>query len=135
MLLTEKELTYVNEQLLGRLATSNREGVLHVCPVGFRWNDDLGTIDIGGFRLRSTLKYQNVQANPNASFVIDDLASTDPWLPRGVEFRGIAEALDTGGREVNARFGPELIRLHPRRIRAWGIDGDPYGKANSRSVP
>jgi pyridoxamine 5'-phosphate oxidase family protein len=135
MLLTENELAYVNGQLLGRLATANGQGVLHVCPVGFRWNDELGTIDIGGRDLPPSLKYRNVQANPNAAFVVDDLASIDPWSPRGIEFRGTAEALDTGGTELNPRFGPELIRLHPRRIRSWGVDGNPYGPANSRSVP
>ena len=45
--------------------------------------------------------------------VIDDLASTDPWRPRGIEVRGRAEA-------VNAPRA--LIRIHPRRIVSWGID-------------
>jgi pyridoxamine 5'-phosphate oxidase family protein len=135
MLLTEKELAYVKSQRLGRLATSNAQGVLHVCPVGFRWNEELGTIDIGGLNLPPSLKYRNVKARPSASFVIDDLASTDPWLPRGIEFRGTAQALDSGGTEVMPHFGPELIRLQPRHIHAWGIDGEPYGPANSRKVP
>ena len=133
MVLTEKELTYVTSQRLGRLATSNARGVLHVCPVGFRWNDQEGSIDIGGIDLRPSLKFRNAQTNPNASFVIDDVASTDPWTPRGIEFRGTAETLPTGGAEVNPRFGPDLIRIRPHRIRAWGIDGGPY-EANSRRV-
>lgn len=133
-MLTEKELAYVNGQRLGRLATSNARGVLHVCPVGFRWNDRDGTIDIGGINLPPSLKFRNVQANSNASFVIDDVASIDPWTPRGIEFRGTAETRATGGTDVNPRFGPELIRIRPHRIRAWGIEGSSY-EANSRRVP
>ena len=34
--------------------------------------------------------------------MIDDLASTDPWTPRGLEVRGTAELHDTGGPE---KFG------------------------------
>jgi pyridoxamine 5'-phosphate oxidase family protein len=43
--------------------------------------------------------------------VIDDLASTDPWRPRGVEVRGRAEALDE----------PTIIRIHPERVVSWGL--------------
>jgi len=45
--------------------------------------------------------------------VIDDLASTDPWRPRGVEIRGRAEAIETPR---------ALIRIHLERIISWGID-------------
>jgi pyridoxamine 5'-phosphate oxidase family protein len=45
--------------------------------------------------------------------VIDDLATVDPWRPRGVEVRGRAEALD-GDRP--------LIRVHPERVVSWGLD-------------
>jgi pyridoxamine 5'-phosphate oxidase family protein len=43
--------------------------------------------------------------------VIDDLASVDPWRPRGVEVRGRAE--------VSAPR--PMIRIHPDRIVSWGI--------------
>ena len=47
-----------------------------------------------------------------AAIVIDDLASVDPWRPRGVEVRGRAEALTD----------PQpMIRIHPDRIVSWGI--------------
>jgi pyridoxamine 5'-phosphate oxidase family protein len=57
--------------------------------------------------------------------VIDDLASTDPWRPRGIEVRGRAETLD-GARP--------LIRIHPERIVSWGIESEEMGKRHSRSV-
>ena len=47
---TEKEIAYFTSQRLGRLATVNSQGELHVVPVGFTYNADLDTIDIGGVR-------------------------------------------------------------------------------------
>ena len=54
--------------------------------------------------------------------MIDDLASTDPWRPRGIEVRGRAEALEAPR---------PLIRIDPLRIVSWGID--PRGRL-SRAV-
>jgi len=48
---------------------------------------------------------------PQSSF--DDLASTDPWRPRGIEIGGRAETIT----EPQA-----LIRIHPDRVIAWGLD-------------
>jgi pyridoxamine 5'-phosphate oxidase family protein len=41
------------ERRLGRLATADSSGLPHVVPVGWRYNPELGTIDITGSR-RST---------------------------------------------------------------------------------
>ena len=49
-----------------------------------------------------------------AAFVVDDVLP--PWQPRGVEVRGRAEVFVDGGRDVNAGFGAELIRLHPEHV-------------------
>jgi pyridoxamine 5'-phosphate oxidase family protein len=51
-----------------------------------------------------TKKYPDVERTGRAAIVIDDLASTDPWRPRGIEIRGRAEAI--------AEPRP-LIRIHP----------------------
>jgi pyridoxamine 5'-phosphate oxidase family protein len=45
--------------------------------------------------------------------VIDDLESTDPWRPRGVEVRGRAEAV---------ALPAPLSRIHPERIVSWGLE-------------
>jgi len=63
--------------------------------------------------------------------VVDDVLP--PWKARGIEIRGRAETLPTGGQEIMADFDPELIRLTPTRIIGWGIEGDMF-QANSRSV-
>jgi pyridoxamine 5'-phosphate oxidase family protein len=45
---TAAEVGYLMGQRVGRLATAGADGKPHVVPVGFRYNADLGTIDIGG---------------------------------------------------------------------------------------
>ena len=45
---TANELEYLRQQRLGRLATVEASGAPHVVPVGFRYNAETDTIDIGG---------------------------------------------------------------------------------------
>ena len=118
---SEAELEYLASQRIGRLATVDRHGVPQNNPVGFRVNIEAGTIDIGGTNMGTSRKFRNVQANPKVSFVIDDLASIDPWHVRGVEIRGLAEAL-VGQPVPQPHLSPETIRIHPERIISWGLD-------------
>jgi pyridoxamine 5'-phosphate oxidase family protein len=118
---SDNELAYLATQRLGRLATVTPSGSLQNSPVGFRVNVELGTIDIHGFNMGKSKKFRNVKANHNVAFVVDDLASIDPWTVRGVEIRGVAEALD-GVTAPMAQMGDEVIRIHPRRIISWGVD-------------
>jgi pyridoxamine 5'-phosphate oxidase family protein len=108
------ELAYLNggHRRLGRLATVGKDGTPHVVPVGFRYNAEHGTIDIGGRDFARSKKYRDVQRTGRAALVVDDLASVDPWRPRGIEVRGRAEAL--GGERP-------LIRIRPDRVVSWGL--------------
>jgi pyridoxamine 5'-phosphate oxidase family protein len=119
---TEAEIEYLRSQLLGRMATAGADGRPHVVPVSFRYNPTLGTIDCGGFHVDTTKKWRDVQANPWAAIVVDDLVSTDPWQPRMLEVRGRAEPLETGGEALGTSFGAAFIRIHPERKNAFGID-------------
>jgi pyridoxamine 5'-phosphate oxidase family protein len=113
---SEPELAYLHgERRLGRVATVGKDGTPHVVPVGFSYNAERDTIEIGGRDFARSKKYRDVQRAGRAAFVVDDLASTNPWRPRGIEVRGRAEALD-GERP--------LIRIHPDRIVSWGL-GEP----------
>src|SRR5512143_4281017 len=123
MSFTELEIGYLGSQRLGRLATVARDGTPQNNPVAFRYNPDTGTIDIGGHNLTASKKFRNVEADPRVSFVVDDLPSIDPWRARGIEIRGHAEALTDAG-NPHPYFGSAMIRIHPRRIIAWGIDPD-----------
>lgn len=77
-MLTTAQSEYLAGQRLGRIATAGADGKPHVVPTSFRHNSQLGTIDVGGLHVATTKKYRDVQANPWAAIVIDDLVSTDP---------------------------------------------------------
>jgi PPOX class F420-dependent enzyme/OxyR family protein len=110
---TPTELEYLQgERRLGRLATADANGMPHVVPVGWRYNPDADTIDVSGRNFGASKKYRNVQGNGQASFVVDDLASTDPWHPRFVMVQGRAQAMaagEDGGTEAFIRITPDKV--------------------------
>jgi pyridoxamine 5'-phosphate oxidase family protein len=120
--LTSAQVSYLASQRLGRIATSGPDHKPHVVPTSFRYNSELGTIDIGGLHVATTKKYRDVQANGAAAIVVDDLASVDPWTPRMLEIRGRAEAIATGGAHLGPGFGDAFIRLYPEKINSFGIE-------------
>src|SRR5437660_12680493 len=119
---TPAETAYLQGQRLGRLATVGPDGQPHVVPVGFRYNPGLDTVDIGGHGFTRRKKFRDVRHNGRVAFVVDDLASVDPWMVRGIEIRGEAEILDTGGQDIMPDFDPAMFRIRPRRIISWGIE-------------
>lgn len=125
---TDRERAYLEERVparLARVATVGADGTPHVVPVGWRFNPKLDAIEISGHGLEHTKKYRDAQRSGRAAAVIDDLASTDPWRPRGIEVRGRAET--TSG-------DPPLLRIYPERIVSWGIESDELGKRHSRAA-
>ncbi len=111
---TDEELAYLRgERRLARLATVGADGTPHVVPVGWSLRADLDAIEVGGHDFAATKKFRDVKRSGRAAIVIDDLASTDPWRPRGIEVRGRAEAVEAPR---------PLIRIDPLRIVSWGID-------------
>lgn len=119
--LSPAHIEYLAGQLLGRLATAGADGKPHVVPTSFRYNAELGTIDLGGLHVADTKKYRDVQANGWAALVVDDLLSTDPWRPRFLEIRGRAEAVPTGGASLGRGFGEAFIRLYPEKVNSAGL--------------
>lgn len=124
---TDGELEYFGKQRLGRLATVDSAGNPRVVPVGFRYNAGSDTIDIGGHRLAQSRKWEHAGRHPRVAFVVDDVLP--PWQPRSIEILADAERLPTGGADFGLGFDQEVLRLHPVRVIAWGIDGK---RANSR---
>src|SRR5688500_4079513 len=86
------ELAYLASQRLGRLATIDRHGTPQTNPVGFVVADDC-TVVIGGWNVGQSRKFKNLATSERVSLVVDDIASADPWVVRGVGIRGRAEAL------------------------------------------
>jgi pyridoxamine 5'-phosphate oxidase family protein len=125
---TDRELEYLGErrpERLGRIATVGKDGTPHVVPVGWRLNGELESIDVGGMDLAKTKKFRDARRTGRASIVIDDLASVDPWSPRGIEVRGRAEIVED--RRV-------LIRIHPKRVVSWGLESEDFTERHSRST-
>lgn len=117
---TDPELDYLASQRLGRLATVQPDGTLQVSPVGYRYNAELATIDIGGFAMSASRKFRNVAADNRVAFVIDDVVSTSPWRVRCLEIRGSADAVQDP--DVAPGQDDSVIRIRPRRIISFGID-------------
>ena len=81
-------------------------------PSGWTYNTELGTLDVTGREVQNTKKYRDVEATGKAAIVIDGIAQGEGWNPWAIEIAGPAEAI-TGP--------PALIRIHPDRIRSWGL--------------
>jgi len=66
------------------------------------------------------------------------MASLEPPSPRGLEIRGAAETLTTGGEELGRAiwgfpFAPAWMRIKPLQILSWSIDGSGF-ETKSRRV-
>jgi len=120
--LSPEILTYLQSQRLGRLATVDSHGAPQNNPVGFRYNAELGTIDIGGRNMGASRKFANLAGNPKVAFVVDDIASVQPWRVRCVEIRGRAEALRQQVGQPPG-FSAEIIRIYPERVISFGLGG------------
>lgn len=124
MTFKQHEIEFMQGAELGRLATVQPDGTPQASPVGFTFNEELGTIDVSGYRMSKSRKFRNLATNPNVAFVVDDIVSRDPWRVRCLEIRGTATqaqaeaAVGAAGDELDTA----IIRITPRRIIAFGID-------------
>jgi pyridoxamine 5'-phosphate oxidase family protein len=120
---SDEEIEYLQSHRLGRLATVGRDNQPHVTPLAYRYNADEDSIDVGGRGgFASGKKWRDVQHNPLVAFVVDDVA-TEPRRVRGIEIRGQADTLDTGGKQLMEGFDDEMFRIRPKRVRSWGLKG------------
>jgi pyridoxamine 5'-phosphate oxidase family protein len=109
---TDGELEFLRSQRLARLATASKAGQPDVSAVGFDVSGD--TLVSGGSDLTRTVRYRHLLENPQATVVIDELVSVDPWRPRGVKVRGPATLEGAQGRL--------RIRIRPQVVWSWGIN-------------
>lgn len=122
---TPAEIEYLKSQRLTRIATVHPNGSIQNNPVVYWYNAKDDTIDIGGRALGTTQKFRNVLDNGKVSIVVDDVVSRTPWRVRGIEVRGVAEALTDQPIPPHLDFlSPELIRIHPRKVFSWGIESE-----------
>jgi len=117
---TDAELAYLATQPLMRFASASPTGKPDVVPVVFSVDGD--DIVSGGFDITHTVRYRNILANPQATVVIDDLASMDPWSPRGLKIMGSVTVEEADG---SPRF-----RISPEVIISWAINDTTPGIPN-----
>jgi pyridoxamine 5'-phosphate oxidase family protein len=125
-ILTEAEQRFLARQPRGHLSTLGPDGTPQVKPLGFTWNADLGTIDIGGYNMGGSAKYRNVRSNPRVAFVVDEVTEASMEGAHFLEIRGVAEAV-TGGASADGHLADEIIRIHPRRVIAYNVDPEQPG--------
>lgn len=109
---TDAELTYLAGQPIMRFASASLTGKPDVVPVVFSIDGD--DIVTGGFDITHTVRYKNILTNPRATVVVDDLASMDPWSPRGLKIMGTVVVEEADG---SPRF-----RITPEVIISWAIN-------------
>lgn len=115
----EHEVAYLRGQRLGRLATVDADGQPTVDAVGFAYDDGVFTVGSRG-DIRETRKGRNVgNGMTKVSLIVDDLASVDPWRPRGVRVHGEAEVA-----EIEGQFGLGIyLVVRPTVTWSWGLAG------------
>ena len=115
----EHEIAYLRGQRLARLATVDADGQPTVDAVGFAYRDGVFTIGSRG-DIAATRKGRNVErGQTKVSLIVDDLATIDPWRPRGIRVHGRAEIAD-----VEGQFGPgAYLIVRPTLTWSWGLAG------------
>lgn len=109
---TEPELAYLISQPLMRFASASLDGRPDVATVAFSVDGD--DIVTAGFNIAKTVRFQNIQENPRAMVLIDDLAALEPWSPRGIKIRGRAR--------IDEEPDGERFRITPEVIWSWGVN-------------
>ncbi|AOS63580.1 PPOX class F420-dependent oxidoreductase [Actinoalloteichus hymeniacidonis] len=141
---TSNEIAYLRSQPLGRFATVGGDGRPSVRPVGVLFDAEDDVLVIGGVAgsgMAGSKKFRDVVGNPDVSFLVDDLASVDPWAPRGIEVRGRAEPRWGDGPAKGLAlaapfpFDEAWMVIRPRRVLSWGLDGDSFDLAARTVTP
>ena len=101
------EITYLESNTMGRLATIGADGRPHLVSLTYRFNPDEDTIDIGGVDFGNSKKWRDMLQNPHVAFLVDDAS---PAGAHAIEIRGDAEPHFQGGESINSRFPQARVR-------------------------
>jgi len=113
-------MNYLKTQRLARIATASPKGIPEVSPVGFEFDGKYFWVGSHSKDIfPTTRRYRNIiNGNARVSIVIDDMASVDPWRPRGIKVSGKAEVMEHKGIFGDGRY----IRISPLVSVSWGIE-------------
>lgn len=101
------EIEFMKAAEHARLATIQPDGTLQNNPVGFTYNEDLGTIDIYGYRMSKSRKFRNLASNNSAG----DRRHRVPRPMAGAvpEIRGTAELAESAARRTEPDAEPHKL--------------------------
>jgi len=129
-----KEAKYLEQQMVGRLATASRKGIPHLAPICYASNPERIFIHTG----RDSKKVRNIMENRRVAFVADEYLSWEK--NRGVIVQGVAKVLEKGEEyELGRRLiygkypkweqeypiigGEEiLLAIIPKKVLSWGLE-------------
>jgi pyridoxamine 5'-phosphate oxidase family protein len=83
---TEAEISYLRENKLARLATTNAACQPHITPLTYLYNEEEDTIDVGGMNFGASKKWRDVKENTKVAFLVDDVIGP-PRRARALEAR------------------------------------------------
>ncbi len=108
---TEKELRYLMERSVGRLAFVCSDMQAHIMPVSFEF--DGSYFYLSGWNLKYSERFQDVSPNGRVTLLVDDVDSPTRWVPRGVEITGQPESRENGDYLY--------VRIRPIGKTSWGL--------------
>ncbi len=136
---SEKELEYLREQEVGRLATVSRKQIPQVTPVAFGVDEDRVYVNIQ----HTSVKARNIRGNPRVSFVVDDFPPFDGTGQglHGVLISGKAELISSGKLHEKGRdliyekfpgyeeafpiredgYSNHILVITPTKVLSWGL--------------
>ena len=127
---TDKEVQFLEQNELCRLATASKKGELHIVPVSYVWRDGIAYVvtDYG------TRKLRNLRENPHAALLIDTnatrkavmISGTTQLIEKGEEYRRIYKLfhsrLDWVKRDPWKEGEAPFVKITPTFKTNWGVE-------------
>jgi pyridoxamine 5'-phosphate oxidase family protein len=108
---TENELRYLMERKLARIALVSPENEPHIVPVTYEF--DGSYFYLSGWNIRYGARFRDTRPNGRVCLLIDDIATANMWVPRGVEVTGDTETFEKGDYVY--------MRIKPVNKTSWGL--------------
>ena len=121
---SQKELEYLRDQLVGRLATVSRKRIPQVTPVGFGVDEERIYMNVK----HDSVKARNIRSNSRVSFVVDDFPPWDGTTEglNGVLIGGRAELISSG--ELHEKGRDLIEEKFPGYEENFGVREDGWSK-------
>ncbi len=108
---SEKELRYLAERSLARLAFVCSDMQAHIMPVLFEF--DGSYFYLSGWNLKYSQRFNEVPETSKVTLLVDDIDSPTRWVPRGIEI--------TGEAETKEKDDYVYVRIKPVNKTSWGF--------------